>query len=172
MGGSDDAVMPFVDRVPDLPLPVPIDSSGDASGPPGLLLQPGGPRTPSSVVPPAAETLPVLAPVPVTTEIPAERALELDAERLLRLLALRTGRPPRWGAPAFAREVDLVRVHLRPIRGRALLASSFRREAFHGLAAPGSDVALGGSAVRVAYALRWLELGDGAPRDDWRSLIR
>jgi hypothetical protein len=123
-------------------------------------------------MPPAAGTRLAVVPVPVTTEIPAERALELDAERLIRLLALRAGRPPRWPAPAFGREVELVRAHLRPIRSRELLASSFGREAFHGQAAPGSDVALGGSAVRVAYALRWLELGDSVLRDDWRSLIR
>jgi len=74
--------------------------------------------------------------------------------------------------PGFAREVELVRAHLGPIRSRALLASSFGREAFHGHAAPGSVVALGGSAVRVAYALRWLELGDGEARDAWPVLIR
>jgi hypothetical protein len=166
--------MPFVDRAPNLPPPVPVDSSGDAPGPPGLLLQPGGPRilplaSPAGAPVPAA---PVIPPSLIPAHAAADRALELDAERLLRLLSLRRGRPPRWGAPAFAREVDLVRAHLRPIRERALLASSFGREAFHGQAAPGSDVALGGSAVRVAYALRWLELGEGLARDDWRSLIR
>jgi hypothetical protein len=67
--------------------------------------------------------------------------------------------------------VDLVRAHLRPIGSRTLLSASFGREAFHGQAAPGSDVALGGSAVRVAYALRWLELGDGTTRPPWRSLL-
>jgi hypothetical protein len=106
-----------------------------------------------------------------TRPIPTERALELDAERLMRLLGLRATRPPRWAAPAFGREVDLVRAHLRPIGSRSMLATSFGREAFHGQAAPGSDAALGGSAVRVAYALRWLELGEGLSRPTWKALL-
>jgi len=103
--------------------------------------------------------------------VSAHRALALDAARLTRLLELRTGQPARWAAPAFCREVDLVRCHLGPIRTRQMLAASFGREAFHGQAAPGTDQALGGSAVRVAYALRWLELGDDRQVPSWRALL-
>ena len=150
--------MPYVDGSPDLPPASRFDGGSAASGPPGNLLHPSGPD--------AAARRATVAP------LPDEAALERDADRLLRLLTLRTGRPQRWTAPAFAREVELVRGHLRPIRSRELLAASFGREAFHGRPAAGSDVALGTSAVRVAYALRWLELGDGGQRDDWRALIR
>src|SRR5688572_25344364 len=104
--------MPLIDRAPDLPPAIPIDAGSAASGPPGTLLQPGGPGA-----------LP-----------PAEPVLEMDARRLLRLLAAARGRPPRWDAPAFGREVDLVRAHLRPIGSRTLLMASFGREAFHGQA--------------------------------------
>ena len=43
----------------------------------------------------------------------------------------RTVARARWAAPAFGREVDLVRLHLAPIRSRPGLAASFGREAFH-----------------------------------------
>jgi len=64
-----------------------------------------------------------------------------------------------------------VRSHLRPIRTAAALAASFGREAFHGRAAPGSPRVLGDSAVRVAYAVRWLELSENGIRPPWRELI-
>jgi hypothetical protein len=68
--------------------------------------------------------------------------------------------------------VDLVRAHLKPIRTRASLAGSFGREAFHGRPPAGTDRALGDSAVRVAYAVRWLELGDDVERPAWRDWLR
>jgi hypothetical protein len=87
------------------------------------------------------------------------RALALDALRLLRRLRDPARRPERWSQPAFSRETELVRAHLAPLRTRKALAASFGREAFH--------VTLDDTArenpgpVRLAYALRWLELGDG-----------
>jgi hypothetical protein len=73
--------------------------------------------------------------------------------------------PAEWFAPAFVREVGLVRAHLAPIRSRSVLESSFSREAFHGFAAVDADEPPG--PIRVAYAIRWLELGDGRPRPAW-----
>jgi hypothetical protein len=55
-----------------------------------------------------------------------------------------------------------------------MLAASFGREAFH---VPilrdrdGTDERGLESAVRVAYALRWLELGDGHERPAWTDLL-
>ena len=76
-----------------------------------------------------------------------------------------------WGEPAFAREVDLVRCHLAPIRSRRGLAASFGREAFHrpAIERPPDPLLVG--PVRIAYAVRWLELGDGEPRPGWTSLV-
>jgi hypothetical protein len=69
--------------------------------------------------------------------------------------------PPSAATPptemAFSREVDTIRVHLSPIRSRASLAASFEREATRI------------EAVRLAYAIRWLELGDGIARPPWRT---
>ena len=63
------------------------------------------------------------------------------------------------------REVGLVRAHLAPIRSRAGLAASFSREAFH--AVPADEVGEATGAVRVAYALRWLELRSGHAWPSW-----
>jgi hypothetical protein len=93
------------------------------------------------------------------------RALALDALRLLRRLRDPACRPERWTQPVFRREIELVRAHLAPLHTRRALAASYGREAFH--------VAMDGAArddpgaVRLAYALRWLELGDGDPGHLW-----
>jgi hypothetical protein len=101
--------------------------------------------------------------------------LALDALRVRRAAAGRSRQPatataaavPAAATPpqavtaptemAFSREVDTIRVHLGPIRSRASLAASFEREATRI------------EAVRLAYAIRWLELGDGIARPPWRT---
>jgi hypothetical protein len=90
------------------------------------------------------------------------RALALVALATIRHGRRPTDRPAAWCRPGFAREVDLVRLHLRPVRTRQILAASFGREAFHA----GPSIAAGATAgpVAVAYALRWLELGDRVDR--------
>jgi len=90
--------------------------------------------------------------------------LAAEALRLRRRLADPAALPAAWSDRAFVREVTLVRAHLAPIRSRAGLAASFSREAFH--AVPADEVGVAPGAVRVAYALRWLELGSGR---DWPS---
>ena len=110
------------------------------------LLPAGGPRAP--------------APVPA----PA-RALALDALRLLRRLRDPARRSERWTQPSFRREIELVRAHLAPLRSRKALAASYGREAFHlSMDDAGRDDP---GAVRLAYALRWLELGDGDVGPVW-----
>jgi hypothetical protein len=145
--------MPIVQRPPEPPPPVAAcPGIGDIAlhGPPGVLLHPGGPWAPLE------------RPDP-------DVALAAAAELLVRLLARPARRPYRWTAPAFAREVELVRSHLRPIGTRGSLAASFGREAFHG-PKPGRGPELA-TAVQVAYAIRWLELGDGGTWPGWRSLF-
>lgn len=101
-----------------------------------------------------------LAPAPT----PA-RALALDAPRLLRRLGDPDRRPGRWSQPTFRREIELVRAHLAPLRTRKALAASYGREAFHlSINAATRDDP---GAVRLAYALRWLELGAGDIRSTW-----
>ena len=94
--------------------------------------------------------------VPAPVPAPA-RALALDALRLLRRLRDPARRPDRWAQPAFRREIDLVRAHLAPLRTRKSLAASYGREAFHLTLDDATRDDPG--AVRLAYALRWLELG-------------
>ena len=75
-----------------------------------------------------------------------------------------------WGDPAFAREVELVRCHLAPLRNRRSLTASFGREAFQALDLDRARPRPLGP-IRAAYAIRWLELGSDATLPAWASLI-
>ena len=77
--------------------------------------------------------------------------------------------PRRWSTLAFAREVAAVRAQLAPIRSRRSLAESFGREAAVAatLTPPTIDPPEPPGPVRVAYAIRWLELGDDRIRPSW-----
>jgi len=86
-----------------------------------------------------------------------------------RLLHDPSRRPERWEQPGFGAEVEQIRRHLAPVRTRQSLAASYGREAFH-LALTRSDQA-DPSPTRLAYALRWLELRDGATGPSWQSLL-
>ena len=98
------------------------------------------------------------------------RALALDALRLRRGLRDPFHRPEPWEDASFAREVELIRCHLAPLRNRRSLTASFGREAFQRLAfeAP-TTLPLG--PIRAAYAIRWLELGSGASLPAWDHLL-
>ena len=111
-----------------------------------------------------------IARTPTRTEagLDATRALALDALRLARLLPDSSRWPARWRQPAFGRDVEGVRRRLARIRSQRTLATSYRREVFD-LLRPGSDRAEG-SAIRVAYALRWLEMEDGATGPSWPAM--
>jgi hypothetical protein len=101
-----------------------------------------------------------------------------DRHELARLaldLVLRTSEPidapRRWAAPAFGAEVDRTRAQLGPIRSRDGLLASYGREA--SIAATRGLRCDDGNAgpVRIAYAIRWLELGDGRIRPAWASIL-
>jgi hypothetical protein len=108
------------------------------------------------------------ARVPVQPPAPGG-TLAAEALRLRRRLADPAALPPAWSERAFVREVALVRAHLAPIRSRAGLAASFSREAFH--AVPADEIGETPGAVRVAYALRWLELGSGRTWASWPAAV-
>jgi hypothetical protein len=81
--------------------------------------------------------------------------------------------PQRWLSPAFGREVERTRAQLEPVASRAVLAASFSREASVAVTRfapinPGNPP----GPVRVAYAIRWLELGDDRRRPDWTSITK
>jgi len=102
-----------------------------------------------------------------------QRALALDALRVLRHLRDHPRDAGSWGEPAFAREVDAIRRQLGPIRSQVSLSSSFEREAGALTAGPARSRAGAGrfDAVRAAYAVRWAELGDGRPRPPWWAFV-
>jgi hypothetical protein len=152
--------MPLQDRQPEPIDPVslhPVEvvrrggiEDGIAATSPGALLSPGA-LFPS-------------APVPT----PA-RALASDALRVIRALRDPARRPARWAQPTFGAEVELVRRHLAPVRSRQTLAASYGREAFHLVISRGERD--DPSPIRLAYALRWMELRDGATGPSWQSLL-
>ena len=107
-----------------------------------------------------------LAPAPAPAP---HRALALDALRLRQGLRDPHRRPDRWTDASFAREVELIRCHLAPLRNRRTLTASFGREAFQSLGDPAAPSPLG--PIRAAYAIRWLELGSGANLPIWPSLL-
>jgi hypothetical protein len=108
-----------------------------------------------------AATLAAPPPPPSFEPDSPSRALALTALQIVRRRRGPADRPAAWSLPGFAREVDLVRLHLRPVGSRRVLAASFGREAFH--SGP-STAASAGGPVAVAYAIRWLELGDRVER--------
>lgn len=114
-----------------------------------------------TLLPSSQDLLPaddVLAPAPALTP---SRALALDALRLSHQLRESSRGPAHWTRPGFGREVEVVLEQLAPVRSRAALAGSYGREAFRRLPAdhvPDGPDAARAAAVRVAYALRWLDL--------------
>jgi hypothetical protein len=124
----------------------------------------------------------IVARLPGPVMRPAShRVLALDAQRVLRHLRDHPRDAGAWGEPAFAREVDRIRHHLAPIASRRSLLASYSREAFRSPATDDSarETATGmraddphaASAARVAYAVRWLELGDGRSRPGWSEMV-
>lgn len=98
-----------------------------------------------------------------------------EIARLALDLVVRTSEPAdiptRWRGHAFGREVERTRGQLGPIRTRDALIASFSREASISVTrSPDPAPALAGP-IRIAYAVRWLELGDGRTRPSWASWI-
>jgi hypothetical protein len=123
----------------------------------------GGHPPLGGLLPSSGALVPAPAPAP-------HRALALDALRLRRGLRDPYNRPNSWEEAAFAREVELVRCHLAPLRNRRSLTASFGREAFQALDGDRPRPASLGP-IRAAYAIRWLELGAGAGLPAWPSLL-
>ena len=114
--------------------------------------------SPGDLLPTGDSLVPAPAPTPA-------RALALDALRLLRRLREPSRRPERWSQPSFRREIELIRAHLAPLRTRKALAASYGREAFH--LSLDDEARDDPGPVRIAYALRWLELGAGDVAPIW-----
>jgi hypothetical protein len=135
-----------------------VDATIDISTPSEDLLPSDGGPPPS----PARTPREVFAPAP-------HRALALASHRILRVLRDHPRDVGSWGEPTFAREVAAVRRQLSPVTSRRGLASSYGREAFRFRTddrdGPGAVPRI--HPVEVAYAIRWLELGDGIPRPGW-----
>jgi hypothetical protein len=98
-----------------------------------------------------------------------------ELARLALDLVVRTAEPidapRRWITPAFGAEVERTRAHLGPIRSREALLASFSREASIAATRGQPVETVPAGPVRLAYAIRWLELGDGRERPGWSSIL-
>ena len=124
------------------------------------------PWTRSPVLLPSGRS-PSRAPAPTLSRAPAP-----DALRILRRFCGSVEIDVAWSDPVLERAVEAVRRQLAPIRSRRALAGSFEREAFHvrrPVSSPDRRIEPPGP-VRLAYAIRWLELGDGQSRPPWAAL--
>jgi len=149
---------------------MPIVARQPGSPPPTVGRSGGAPSTGESG--PSEDLLPLGGTASNASALAPHTALALDALHVLRILRDHPRDAGPWGVPAFAREVEQVRAQLAPIRDRRGLAASFGREAFRtcGLRdVPQPPEGLG--PVRVAYAVRWLELGRGVRQPAWSSLV-
>jgi hypothetical protein len=79
--------------------------------------------------------------------------------------------PRRWTTYPFGHEVERTRGQLAPILSRSALLESFSREAPIAATRGSVEAGLPAGPIRVAYALRWLELGDGRSRPAWASIV-
>lgn len=112
----------------------------------------------------------MVAPPPSTEHALAARAAEVASM----LAAAAT--PARWSLAGFAADVDLVRRQLGPLRDRRMLAASYEREssrlaALRRIAADPAAQTLPFDPIEAAYAIRWLELADGAVLPAWAELV-
>jgi hypothetical protein len=99
-----------------------------------------------------------------------ERALAVDALRLGRLLREPSVWPPRWSEPAFGTEVERCRRHVADLTTQEALASAYEHDVYELLIGARGDADV--SPIRVAYALRWLELQEDAIGPAWPAMVR
>ena len=125
-----------------------------APPPPGLLLHSGGGVEPF---------------VASRSQRPSRDIIEDDAHALLGPEPGATA-TERWAAATFVRQVAAIRRHLAPIGDSGLLVASFGREAFHG-SLIGRLPAIATSPVRVAYAIRWIELVADVRLPEWSAWL-
>jgi hypothetical protein len=97
------------------------------------------------------------------------RALALDALRLGRVLRDRSRWPASWSEPGFGAEVERLRRQMARITTREGLTAAYAQAVFQ--PADAGSFPAQESPIRVAYALRWLELFDGATGPSWPSLV-
>ena len=106
----------------------------------------------------------------VDPSVESERALVIDALRLGRLLRDPSRWPALWSHPAFGAEVERFRRHIAWLTTPEAVAAAYHADV-RDIARPSADRAEG-SPIRVAYALRWLELQDGSTGPSWPAMVR
>lgn len=96
----------------------------------------------------------------------AARTLAVDSLRIGRMLRDPSRWPASWREPSFGVEVERIRRDIARFKSPRALAVAYWRE----VSQPADARRAQASAIRVAYALRCLELRDGVTGPSWQSL--
>jgi hypothetical protein len=106
----------------------------------------------------------------IEPELDVERALVIDALRLGRLLRDPARWPAHWSQPTFGAEVERFRRHIASFTTQEALAAAYDADVYQHLRASADHA--DGSPIRVAYALRWLELQEDSTGPSWPAMVR
>jgi len=110
-----------------------------------------------------------LSPLGAVPDPRVARRLRGSAAAVGRILARSATRPDAWADAELGAAIDRVRRQLLPIGSLAALSASWTREhAVHAAVAGGGRVAC---EVRLAYAVRWLELTGAVDERPWAILV-
>jgi hypothetical protein len=97
-------------------------------------------------------------------------ASSVDALRLGRVLREPSVWPQRGTEPAFGAEVERCRCYVSDLTTHEALASAYGYDVFERLTGGRGDAER--SPIRVAYALRWLELQEDSIGPAWPAMVR
>lgn len=106
---------------------------------------------------------------PTDPAVESERALVIEALRVGRVLRDPAKWPRIWSQPSFGAEVERFRRHMAGLTTAEALAAAYQADVWETL-----GIATGhaeGSPIRVAYALRWLEIQEGATGPAWPAMV-
>ncbi|MFO1539603.1 MAG: hypothetical protein ACKOTZ_04015 [Chloroflexota bacterium] len=110
-----------------------------------------------------------LSPLGAVPDRRSARCPAGGAAAVARILSRAGARPDAWADPGLGDAIDRVRRQLLPIGSLAALSASWTREhAVHAAVSEGGRVTC---EVRLAYAVRWLELTGAVDERPWSVLV-
>ena len=107
---------------------------------------------------------------PIDPVVESERALVIEALRVGRVLRDPASWPPMWSQPSFGAEVERFRRHMAALTTPEALVAAYQADVWVTAGTPKGHAE--GSPIRVAYALRWLEIQEGATGPAWPAMVR
>lgn len=105
----------------------------------------------------------------IDPDIERGQALVIDALRLGRMLRDPARWPESWSQPGFGAEVERFRRHMAWLTTPEALAAAYHADVRE--ITPRFVDRAERSPIRVAYALRWLELEEGSTGPSWPAMV-